>query len=178
MMWFRPICQTGISGYPGAGVYRGAIEEVFKRSKTKLAPTPYDRYLETPSERRHHRRFSVCQECMSMAQDGDSVQKGSDEESSQRQKRSGVTVGIAVLIWRGAQVLLTKRKGSHGAGTWAPPGGHLDMGESFEDCAIREVREETGVTISEPRFLAVTNDVFVDEGKHYATIWMEAQVEA
>lgn len=113
-----------------------------------------------------------------MAQDGDSVQKGSDEESSQRQKRSGVTVGIAVLIWRGAQVLLTKRKGSHGAGTWAPPGGHLDMGESFEDCAIREVREETGVTISEPRFLAVTNDVFVDEGKHYATIWMEAQVEA
>jgi 8-oxo-dGTP diphosphatase len=52
------------------------------------------------------------------------------------------------------------------------------MGESFEDCAIREAREETGVTITEPRFLAVTNDFFADEGRHYATIWMEAQVEA
>jgi 8-oxo-dGTP diphosphatase len=52
------------------------------------------------------------------------------------------------------------------------------MGESFADCAIREVREETGVAITEPRFLAVTNDIFVDEGRHYATIWMEARVTA
>jgi 8-oxo-dGTP diphosphatase len=97
---------------------------------------------------------------------------------SQWQGRTGVIVGVAVLVRHGEQVLLTHRKGSHGAGTWAPPGGHLDMGESYEDCAIREVREETGVTISEPRFLAVTNDIFVDEGRHYATIWLEAQVEA
>ena len=53
----------------------------------------------------------------------------------QWQERSGVIVGVAVLVRRGEQVLLTHRKGSHGAGTWAPPGGHLDMGESFEDCA-------------------------------------------
>src|SRR5215831_6036473 len=92
--------------------------------------------------------------------------------------RTGVLVGVAVLVRRGDDVLLTHRKGSHGAGTWAPPGGHLDIGESFEDCAIREVREETGVTITKPRFLAVTNDIFVDEGRHYATIWLEAHVEA
>jgi len=100
------------------------------------------------------------------------------ESARQWQQRSGVIVGVAVLVWRGDQVLLTHRKGSHGGGTWAPQGGHLDMGESFEECAMREVREETSVTITEPRFLAVTNDIFVDEGRHYATIWMEAQVEA
>jgi 8-oxo-dGTP diphosphatase len=115
-----------------------------------------------------------------MTQDdgGGDVREGDGEGMRQRQERPAVNVGVAVLIWRGDQVLLTRRKGSHGAGTWVPPGGHLDMGESFEDCAIREVREETGVTISEPRFLAVTNDIFVDEGKHYATIWMEAKHEA
>ena len=105
-----------------------------------------------------------------MTQDGESAREW--------QQRPGVTVGVAVLVRRGDQVLLTHRKGSHGAGTWAPPGGHLDMGESFEECAMREVREETGVTITEPHFLAVTNDIFADEGRHYATIWMEAQVEA
>ena len=115
-----------------------------------------------------------------MAHDGDGAdaQEATGRDAPQWQQRSGVIVGVAVLVRRGKQVLLTHRKGSHGAGTWAPPGGHLDMGESFADCAIREVREETGVTIREPRFLAVTNDIFVDEGRHYATIWMEAQVEA
>src|SRR5262245_57499286 len=107
---------------------------------------------------------------MAMARDGGSA--------PQWQQRTGVIVGVAVLVRRGNQVLLTHRTGRHGAGTWAPPGGHIDMGECFEDCAIREVREETGVTISEPRFLAVTNDIFVDEGRHYATIWLEAHVAA
>lgn len=39
------------------------------------------------------------------------------------------------------------RKGSHGDGEWALPGGHLEMGESFEQCAVREVEEETGIMV-------------------------------
>jgi 8-oxo-dGTP diphosphatase len=65
-----------------------------------------------------------------------------------------------------------KRAGSHGEGTWCPPGGHLEFGESLEVCALREAREETGVEVTDLRFLAITNDLF-PEGKHYITIWME-----
>lgn len=83
-------------------------------------------------------------------------------------------VGTAVLIFKGGKVLLGKRKGSHGADTWAPPGGHLEYGESFETCAIREVQEETGLTLAAPEFLAVTNDIFEDDKKHYVTIFMIA----
>lgn len=67
---------------------------------------------------------------------------------------------------------MQQRHGAHGAGSWSVPGGHLELGESFEDTAHREVKEETGLEISNVRFGAVTNDNFINEGKHYVTIWM------
>jgi 8-oxo-dGTP diphosphatase len=83
-----------------------------------------------------------------------------------------VRVGIAVFVFRGGRFLMGRRRGAHGAGTWSVPGGHLEFGESFEDTAVREVAEETGVQITNVRFGAVTNDVFTDEGRHYVTVWM------
>lgn len=54
-------------------------------------------------------------------------------------------------------MLLGKRKGAHGAGEYASPGGHLEHGEGFDACAAREVREETGLAIDRVRFLRVLN---------------------
>lgn len=56
-------------------------------------------------------------------------------------------LGVGVLVIENGRVLLGKRKGSHGAGTWSAPGGHLEYGESIENCAEREVLEETGLRI-------------------------------
>ncbi|MBN1483375.1 MAG: NUDIX domain-containing protein [Chloroflexia bacterium] len=89
---------------------------------------------------------------------------------------SGVPrVGVAVIVEKEGQVLLLRRHNVHGTGTWSTPGGHLDWGESPEDCAVREAYEETGVRIGEVRFLAITNDVFEAEGKHYVTLWMQGR---
>jgi 8-oxo-dGTP diphosphatase len=85
-----------------------------------------------------------------------------------------VRVGVAVIIERDSRVLLIRRSGSHGAGTWATPGGHLDFGETPEDCGAREAREETGLAIADLAFVAITNDLFIAEQKHYITIWMRA----
>ena len=84
-------------------------------------------------------------------------------------------VGVAVVITRGGQVLLIQRRGAHGAGTWAVPGGHLDYGETPEQCAAREALEEVGLRVEKLRFFALTNDVFEAESKHYITIWMLAE---
>jgi 8-oxo-dGTP diphosphatase len=84
-------------------------------------------------------------------------------------------VGVGVIITRGKQVLLLKRKNAHGAGSWSPPGGHLEFGESPEECAIREAKEETGLDVTDVKFKAVTNDLFEAEGKHYITLWMEGE---
>ena len=83
-------------------------------------------------------------------------------------------VGVALIITTDDHVLLIKRKGSHGEGTWAVPGGHLEFGESPEECAIREAKEEVNVQVTDVRFRAITNDVFEVEDKHYVTIFMEA----
>jgi 8-oxo-dGTP diphosphatase len=84
-------------------------------------------------------------------------------------------VGVGVIVMKNDQVLLMKRKNSHGDGTWSNPGGHLEYGETLEACAIRETQEETGVTITDVTFRAVTNDLFEAEEKHYVTIWMEGR---
>ena len=84
-------------------------------------------------------------------------------------------VGTSIIITRDNNVLLMKRKGPHGGGTWSTPGGHLDFGETLEGCAAREAREEVGVEVVDIRFRAVTNDIFEAKGKHYITVWLEGK---
>jgi 8-oxo-dGTP diphosphatase len=84
-----------------------------------------------------------------------------------------VEVGVGVLIYRGGKVLLGERMGSHGAMTWGLPGGHLEYGESFSDCAKREVLEETGLTLNSISEMGFTNDIFEKENKHYVTLFVK-----
>ncbi len=88
----------------------------------------------------------------------------------------GPRVGVGVIVVRQGRVLLGLRKGSHGAGTWALPGGHLEFGESVERCAEREVREETGLEIQGLSRGPYANDLF--EGKHYVTLFVVAHSQA
>jgi len=79
-------------------------------------------------------------------------------------------VGVGCVVTRGTQLLLVKGR----RGYWSSPGGHLDFGETPEGCAIRETLEETGLHVSNVRFLAVTNDLISETDRHYITIWMRA----
>jgi 8-oxo-dGTP diphosphatase len=92
------------------------------------------------------------------------------------QKNKEVRVGVSIIVKNGDRILLLKRQGTtHGNGTWAPPGGHMNFGESPEQAAIRETQEETAVNIDTVKFRVITNDVFETEGLHYITIWIEAK---
>ena len=76
--------------------------------------------------------------------------------------------GVGVIFMRGGRVFLAKRQGAHGEDTWASAGGHLESGETLEECARREAMEELGVTVGELRFLCVSN--IIGYGKHYVDI--------
>lgn len=84
-------------------------------------------------------------------------------------------VGVGVFVWKDGKFLMGKRRGSHGPNTWSVPGGHLELNESWEECAKREVLEETGMEVGNIRFLAATNDIFTQDNKHYITIWVECE---
>ncbi len=83
-------------------------------------------------------------------------------------------VGVGVMILKDGKVLLAKRKGSHGEGEYAFPGGHLEYLESFEDCARRETKEECGVEIRNIRFQFLAN-LTRYEPKHYVHIGLLAE---
>ena len=74
-------------------------------------------------------------------------------------------VGVGVIFVRGDRVFLAKRQGSHGEATWASAGGHLEMGESLEECARREALEELAVNVGDLRYLCASN--IIAYGTHY-----------
>lgn len=96
-------------------------------------------------------------------------------------ERKRVGVGFGVLMLKDGKVLLGQRHDDadkadselHGEGTWTMPGGKLEYGESFEEGAIREVKEETGMDVTTVRVIAVNNDK--NEHAHFVTIGLLAE---
>lgn len=84
-------------------------------------------------------------------------------------------VGVGVMIIRNNKVLLGKRRGAHGENTYSWCGGHLEYGESLEECARREVKEESGLEVTSLKFLCVSN--IISYGKHYLDIEFLAKVK-
>lgn len=88
------------------------------------------------------------------------------------QPRPGV--GVGAMIVRDGEILLGRRLGALGRGTYGWCGGHLELGETFEDCARRETAEESGLTITGLRFLCLNN--IMAYGRHYVDIEFVATV--
>lgn len=83
-------------------------------------------------------------------------------------------VGVGILVLKEGAILLGERLSSHGAGTWQIPGGHLELGGTFEETALRELEEETGLTdVKLEGLIALINDRVY--GKHFVTIGMLAE---
>ena len=77
-------------------------------------------------------------------------------------------VGVGVVFVRHGQVFLARRRGALGGGSWGSAGGHLEFGESLEQCARREAKEELGLDVGELRYLCVSN--IVAYGRHYLDV--------
>ncbi|PRQ51228.1 Geranyl diphosphate phosphohydrolase [Rosa chinensis] len=64
-----------------------------------------------------------------------------------------IKVAVVVCLLRGQNVLLGRRRSSLGDSTFSLPSGHLEFGESFEECAAWELKEETDLDIGKIELL-------------------------
>ncbi len=71
---------------------------------------------------------------------------------------------VDIIIQQGGGIILIRRKFAPLG--WALPGGFVDYGESLEQAAIREAREETGLEISELLLLGCYSDPARDSRLH------------
>jgi 8-oxo-dGTP diphosphatase len=82
----------------------------------------------------------------------------------------GPYLGVSAVVVREGRMLLGRRRGAHGAGTWSFAGGKVDPGEHPSDTARRELLEETGLRALTAEPLVWTSDVFAGDGLHYVTL--------
>ena len=87
--------------------------------------------------------------------------------------------GVGVVVWRGNEVLLVRRGRAPRKGDWSIPGGLQELGETVAETALREVREETGVTVRLTDQLGVVDSVRRDDSGrveyHYTLIEFAAE---
>jgi len=84
--------------------------------------------------------------------------------------------GIGVMVTNEkSEVLLGLRHSSHGAGEWSFPGGKIDLGETMEETAKRETKEETNLEIFDLELISLTNELrYLKDGKQFVVVGFKA----
>jgi ADP-ribose pyrophosphatase len=89
-------------------------------------------------------------------------------------------VGVGSLVLENGRILLVKRAYSPGRGLWSIPGGHVELGESVLEAAVRELREETGLE-GEPLGVVNVDDAITIDSRgvryHYVLVTVLLRVK-
>lgn len=85
------------------------------------------------------------------------------------------TTRVSVVVIDDNRILLVRhRKGPRQY--LVLPGGRLEYGETFKECAVRELKEETGLDIEVERFLFLSEAIAPDRSRHIVNVYLKARV--
>ena len=89
----------------------------------------------------------------------------------------GVGVGVMVRNAKGEFLMGLRTKNSRNEpGKWTFPGGCVEFGETLEQCAVREAKEEFGIDVSVVRLLGVIDHLIPEERQHWVNPVVEARI--
>lgn len=98
---------------------------------------------------------------------------------AEREYPGAPRLGVGALVMKEGAVLLVQRGAEPNRGLWALPGGVVRLGETLQEAAEREIREETGVTIEAGEPFYVFDFIERDAGSrilyHYVIVDLEAR---
>jgi len=77
----------------------------------------------------------------------------------------GIEISCDMIIQKEGKILMGKRGNVFGKGSWAFPGGHLEFGETVEECARRELKEEVNIVPTKIKVIKIINDIPNTEGQ-------------
>jgi ADP-ribose pyrophosphatase YjhB (NUDIX family) len=102
-----------------------------------------------------------------------------EEAKGNREYPDRPWVGVGIVVWQDDEILLVRRGKSPRLGEWSIPGGAQALGETVFQAAIREVFEETGVTVRPTGIVTVVDSVIRDAEQraqfHYTLIEISAE---
>ncbi|HRR40196.1 MAG TPA: NUDIX domain-containing protein [Syntrophales bacterium] len=147
----------------------GFPEEVLEAvdSLTRRKDEHYDRYISRIGENAIARRVKIADLEDNMDVRRKKEPNGEDRRRMEKYRKALLTlagggrgeqggvgsswavprVGVGAVVFRDGRVLLVKRGNPPGKGQWAIPGGLVERGETLQEAAEREIREETGLII-------------------------------
>ena len=77
---------------------------------------------------------------------------------------------VDTVVMENSSILLIKRKNDPYKGSWALPGGFVEYGETVENAAVRETKEETGLDVKLKELVGVYSDPKRDPRGHTVTV--------
>lgn len=103
------------------------------------------------------------------------VEQPTDEQNfaKQKVKRHEYPIeggAIGIISMPDSRIILAKRSGPNSG--WALPGGRVEIGEEFDGALVREVLEETGVSIAIKTLLIIEHKTFISPSSECQSIWL------
>ena len=102
--------------------------------------------------------------------------------------RQSPVVGVGAVVWNPRREIVLIRRGKEPRlGQWSIPGGHLEWGEALHRAALREVLEETGLTVEIAGLIDVVDSLSRDGdgnvARHYVLVdfaarWLSGELRA
>jgi mutator protein MutT len=85
------------------------------------------------------------------------------EQDDSRWYPQAPIAGVGAVVFKDGKILTIKRGQEPSKGKWSIPGGRIELGETAQEAARREVREECSIEVQIERVLDAANNIIRDE---------------